>query len=124
MRGSRRPQRRVLGAHQRGRIDDLVAELGDLLGAVHFEDSDEESQSEQQGAVIEPREEVELSDGREEEQPPKVELADSYSGQVPSGSAAGSIPPIIPVAEPARDNQARPDGWFSWADDVESDLFR
>ena len=74
--------------------------------------------------MIDQREEVELSDGQEEERPPTVELADSYSGQIPSGSAAGSIPPIIPVAEPARDHQARPEGWFSWADDVESDLFR
>ena len=99
--------------------------MGDLLGAVQIDSEEEDGQGGQEGVVYEPVDGQSETDGRgEEEAPPTVELADSLSGQIPSDSALRRLQPIIPAAETASVSEpSRPDGWFSWADDVESDLF-
>ena len=111
-RGTRRPFRRPAGGRGRGRIDDLVAELGELIGAVNLSDSESDQEE-----YYEPGGEHQ-DDGYEEPQPIVEEPL--TSGSTASGPSAAQPGPSRTVP-PERSEIYK--AFSSWADECEEELF-
>ena len=139
-RGTRRSPRKNFGSTV-NRMDEMVAELSDLLGEATLAEQEEifrrqeeeEDSEEEESASVRPHYGVvdAISDGQPAGQSvPIVELASSSAPSVSDSGRASRAPipppptyPAAPEAE-ATSSSIQPGEWFSWADDVEDELFR